>query len=159
MRRLAGGFFTGKYTPPSKSEMAASSTKGSATQSGSLTSKISVAETYQKVYFHDAFFNTLSYLTPILAAHNLTPVETAFRWLVHHSALKIFDGNDGIILGASSVEQLRGSLEDIEKGPLPAEVQVALDKAWDGTKAMAPTYWHKDLKYKYGFDGESQQGK
>jgi aflatoxin B1 aldehyde reductase len=63
--------------------------------------------------------------------------------------LKILDGNDGIILGASSVEQLRGSLEDIKKGPLPEEVCAALDKAWDGTRAMAPTYWHKDLEYTY----------
>jgi aflatoxin B1 aldehyde reductase len=71
---------------------------------------------------------------------------------VHHSALKILDGNDGIIVGASSVKQLNETLEDIEKGPLPEDVLKVLDEAWEITRSSAPTYWNLDLKYGYDFD-------
>jgi aflatoxin B1 aldehyde reductase len=59
-------------------------------------------------------------------------VETALRWCVHHSALKMVDkgGNDGIITGVSSYDQLVSNLKDMEKGPLPEDVVKALDKAW-----------------------------
>ncbi|KAH8670328.1 NADP-dependent oxidoreductase domain-containing protein [Tricladium varicosporioides] len=150
---LAGGFFTGKYKPPS--DTVPMETNGEI--SGTLTSKTQVASTYQKIYFSDVFFDALSHLSPILLSHNLTHVEVALRWLVHHSALNIKDGgNDGIILGASSVEQLRGSLEAVGKGMLPEEVVEALDEAWERTRGKATTYWHKDLMYGYGFDDEEK---
>lgn len=103
-------------------------------------------------------------------------VETALRWLVHHSALRMENtgrggetevngsgegtineekrGNDGIIIGASSVGQLRTNLLDIEKGPLPKEVVEILDKAWEVIRSAgnSPEYWHLKLEYTYGFD-------
>jgi aflatoxin B1 aldehyde reductase len=47
---------------------------------------------------------------------------------------------------------LEENLQDIEKGPLPEEVLKVLDEAWEITRSSAPTYWHLDLKYGYGFD-------
>jgi aflatoxin B1 aldehyde reductase len=73
-------------------------------------------------------------------------VETALRWCIHHSALNMNDGNDGIIMGASSLEQLDQNLKDCEKGPLPEEVLKALDEAWLVSKKDTPNYWHLDLK-------------
>lgn len=72
-------------------------------------------------------------------------VETALRWVVNHSALNIKDGNDGVIIGVSSLAQLDGNLKDCEKGPLPEEVLEALDKAWLVSKSATPNYWHLDL--------------
>lgn len=76
-------------------------------------------------------------------------VETALRWCMHHSALRTRakGGNDGIIIGASSVEQLESNLKDFEKGPLPEDVVEALDKAWMIRKASAPPYWHGKNEY------------
>jgi aflatoxin B1 aldehyde reductase len=76
----------------------------------------------------------------------LTLLETALRWCVHHSKLKVGGvgegGNDGIIIGVSSLKQLEGNLADLEKGPLPEEVVKALDDAWFNiTKASSPLYW------------------
>lgn len=76
--------------------------------------------------------------------HNLTLLETALRWCVHHSALRLGTdgkGNDGIIIGVSSLSQLESNLRDLEKGPLPDEVLQALDDAWGLIKYKGPTYW------------------
>ena len=50
-------------------------------------------------------------------------IETALRWCVHHSALRLANkgGNDGIITGVSSFAQLESNLKDCEKGPLPRD--------------------------------------
>ena len=140
--RLAGGFFTGKYKPTPDPE----------TEVGSLSTTTEVGKVYQENYFNDAYFRALELISPVIASNNLTPVEVGLRWVVHHSALKILDGNDGIIVGASSVRQLKETLEDIEKGPLPVEVLKVLDEAWEITRSSCPTYWHLDLKYGYDFD-------
>jgi len=106
---------------------------------------------YRQRYFKDNTFNALALIEPVVKKHNLTLIETALRWCVHHSALKIKDGNDGIIIGVSSLEQLEGNLRDLEKGPLPEEVVKVLDEAWLVNKPTSPVYWHLDLKYTYDF--------
>ena len=69
-------------------------------------------------------------------------LETALRWCVHHSMLKMADGgNDGVIIGVSSLSQLKGNLADLEKGPLPEEVVNVLDQAWEGARGSTPSYW------------------
>lgn len=42
--------------------------------------------------------------------------------LAHHSTLKTKDGNDGVIISVSSLDQLRKNLDSAEKRPLPEEV-------------------------------------
>jgi aflatoxin B1 aldehyde reductase len=77
-------------------------------------------------------------------------LEVALRWCVHHSKLNIKDGgNDGIIIGGSSLQHIEGNLKDLEKGPLPEDVVKALDEAWLICKATTANYWHLDLKYTY----------
>lgn len=97
---------------------------------------------YRDRYFKPEVFECLKILEPVAQKHNLTMVEIALRWCIHHSKLKIKDGgNDGVIIGVSSFEQLEGNLRDLEKGMLPEEVLQALDQAWMVSKANAPTYW------------------
>lgn len=76
-------------------------------------------------------------------------IETALRWTVHHSALRVKDGNDGIIIGVSSLEQLGENLDHLEKGPLPDEVVKRVDEAWTVAKAESVHYWHGEVKYGY----------
>lgn len=59
---------------------------------------------------------------------------------MHHSVLKIKDGNDGIIVGVSSLDQLKSNLTYLEKGPLPQEVVEKLDEAWEIVMPNAPKY-------------------
>jgi len=105
-----------------------------------------MGEMYRSRYFKDSTFEALRIVAPVVEKHGLTIVETALRLYVHHSALKIKDGNDGIIIGVSSIAQLKTNLKDCEGGPLPEEVLQALDKAWMVSKPDTPNYWHLDLE-------------
>jgi aflatoxin B1 aldehyde reductase len=98
------------------------------------------AKTYRDRYLNHAYLDAINRLRPVVENHGLTFIETAFRWLVHHSKLCPFAG-DGIVIGASSIEQLDSNLKDLQKGPLPDEVVRALDEAWHSTRAFAKTYW------------------
>ncbi|KAK3201678.1 hypothetical protein GRF29_164g242368 [Pseudopithomyces chartarum] len=135
-RILAGGLFTGKYK---------------AGQTEDPGKKSFVGEVYRQRYIRNGYLDALSIIEPVVTAHGLTLVETAMRWLIHHSALKMRTdgGNDGIIIGASSLAQLDNNLAVLEKGPLPKEVLDALDEGWIVAKGTVPDYWHMDLKYTY----------
>jgi aflatoxin B1 aldehyde reductase len=128
---LAGGIFSGKYK--SKEIPAEGRYSGD-----SVTGKM-----YRERYFKDGTFEALKLIEPVVQKHNLTLLETALRWCVHHSLLKIKNGGgDGIIIGVSSFSQLEGNLRDLEKGPLPEEVVNVLGEAWEtAVKTKSPLYW------------------
>ncbi|KAJ5291728.1 Aflatoxin B1 aldehyde reductase member 2 [Penicillium angulare] len=135
---LAGGLFSGKYKTKDIPEEGRFSAKNPA---GTLS---------RNRYFKDANFEALSIIEPVVEKHGLTLIETALRWLHHHSALKVGNGGrDGIILGVSSFSQLESNIRDVQKGPLPEDVVEALEKAWLIAKPYSPVYWHLDLKYTY----------
>ena len=104
---------------------------------------------YRGRYFKESTFRALQVVEQAVEKAGLTMIETALRWVVHHSALKIKDGNDGVIIGVSSIDQLDSNLTDLEKGPLPQEVVEALDEAWRITKVDTVNYWHGKVEYGY----------
>lgn len=130
---LAGGIFSGKYK--SKDHIPC---EGRYSDEGGAAGKM-----YRARYFQDATFQALKMIEPVAEKHNLTLLEIALRWCVHHSLLKMKDGGrDGVIIGVSSFPQLESNLRDLEKGPLPEEVVKTLDEAWETvTKASCPLYW------------------
>jgi len=137
---IAGGLFSGKYKleeVPAEGRFSAASSQGG---------------NYRKRYFKNAYFDALQLIEPVVKKNDLTLIETALRWVTHHSALKVTPesgGNDGIIIGVSSLAQLENNLKDLEKGPLPQEVLDVLDQAWLVCKAEVPNYWQGELKYTY----------
>ena len=64
-------------------------------------------------------------------SYGLTPLEVAIRWIAYHAAL---ESQDGIILGASKVEQIRETVMMMKKGPLPAEVLATAEDLWSMVK-------------------------
>ena len=135
---LAGGLFSGKI----KSE--------EVPQEGRYSDTANSGAHYRKRYFKDATFDALRIIEPVAQKHNLTMLEIALRWCTHHSALKMQEGGrDGVIIGVSSLDQLKSNLADLEKGPLPDEVIKVLDEAWMITKPTTANYWHLDLQYTY----------
>lgn len=135
---MAGGLFSGKYK-----------TKDIPTE-GRYSDSSSTGRNYRARYFRDATFEALSIIEPVVEKHGLTLVETALRWVRHHSALRMDNGGrDGVLVGVSSLAQLETNLADLQKGPLPEEVVQALDQAWLIAKSESPNYWHLDLKYTY----------
>jgi aflatoxin B1 aldehyde reductase len=134
---IAGGLFSGKFK------------LDEVPKDGRFSDTARSGKMYRDRYFKDANFEALRIIQPVVEKNGLTLIETAFRWLVHHSKLNITDGNDGIIIGVSSLTQLKQNLELLEKGPLPEEVVKALDEAWLVAKSTTAPYWHLDLKYTY----------
>jgi aflatoxin B1 aldehyde reductase len=137
---IAGGLFSGKIK-----------TKDLVPEDGRFSDKANVGSNYRKRYFRQSTFDAMKIIEDALAKHEgLTMIETALRWCVHHSALKIKDGgNDGIIIGVSSVAQLKDNLNQLEKGPLPEDVVEALQKAWEVSRADVTSYVHGDVVYSY----------
>lgn len=116
---IAGGLFSGKIK--SIDEMP---------KEGRFSDASSTGKNYRARYFSHAQFEALSVLEEAGQKAGLEVIEIALRWLVHHSKLKVMDGNDGVIIGVSSEEQLKQNLDLLEKGPLPEEVVRKCDEAW-----------------------------
>ncbi|PYI02622.1 Aldo/keto reductase [Aspergillus sclerotiicarbonarius CBS 121057] len=135
---LAGGVFSGKYKSTD------TPTEGRFSDQNQL-----MGQMYRDRYFKSSVFGALERLEPVVLKYGLTMVEVALRWCIHHSALRVTDGKDGIVTGFSSLDQLQNNFIDMEKGPLPAEVVEALDQAWYMVKADATKFWHGELEYTY----------
>lgn len=130
---LAGGLFSGKIK--------SADIKPDEGRFGTKADR--VGQMYRDRYFKDSTFEALKIVEEAAQKHNLTLLEIALRWVVHHSDLKtrVKGGNDGVIIGVSNFQQLEGNLADLEKGPLPEAVVKSLDEAWLTAKASAPTYF------------------
>ncbi|KKY37960.1 putative aflatoxin b1 aldehyde reductase member 2 [Diaporthe ampelina] len=129
---LAGGLFSGKV----KSADAAPT-------DGRFAESYKYGKLYRDRFLKKANMDALKIAEEATQKHNLTLLETAIRWVIHHSALKTRTrgGNDGVVFGVSNFQQLEGNLRDFEKGPLPDNVVESLDRAWLVAKATAASYW------------------
>ena len=78
---------------------------------------------YNQEPLHDA----LKQLGETTRALGITTIDAAMRWAYYHSAL---GPNDGIILGASSITQIRSNVESIRQGPLPQECLDTFQRIW-----------------------------
>ncbi|KAG2133291.1 NADP-dependent oxidoreductase domain-containing protein [Suillus clintonianus] len=76
-------------------------------------------------------------LKGVLDKQGIPLSEAAYRWLQHHSKLQ---PGDGIIIGASNVDQLENNLKENEGGPLSDDVVKLLEDAWGQAKGVAPHY-------------------
>ncbi|KAI8626160.1 NADP-dependent oxidoreductase domain-containing protein [Xylariaceae sp. FL1651] len=128
---LAGGLFSGKYSTLDQPA------------EGRFSGSTNIGKMYRDRYFKQSVIDALGVVEPVAKKHNIPLIEVALRWCLHHSKLrpKSKGGDDGVILGISSYDQLVQNVEACEKGPLPDEVVEILDKAWAITRGEAPTYW------------------
>jgi aryl-alcohol dehydrogenase-like predicted oxidoreductase len=115
---LAGGLLTGKHQP----ERPIPGTRFDANQ------------LYLDRYWHPAYFAAVDELKAIAGGAGRTLVDLALNWVLHHTP------TDCAIIGASSMEQLAGNLEALERGPLPADVVTACDGVWNRLRGVTPKY-------------------
>jgi len=78
----------------------------------------------------------LQSLHKVAESHKIDVLSASLRWLVYHSPL---GSGDGIILGASKVEQIEDSSAAIAKGRLPDDVVVGFQKLWENVNSNAPS--------------------
>jgi len=90
------------------------------------------------MYWNKTNFEAVEALTKVAKENNLTLLEATLRWMRHHSGL---EAKDGILIGASKVEQLEESLTELDKGPLPEAMVKAFDDAWEHCKPLALSYF------------------
>ncbi|KAF8578219.1 Aldo/keto reductase [Ramaria rubella] len=96
-----------------------------------------MGQVFRAIYTEGDEFEALRFLEEACRKHDLTVSELALRWLQHHSVLL---PTDGVVIGASSAEQLRSNITISEKGPLPEELVNAAEKAWQIVKVKAAEY-------------------
>lgn len=89
---------------------------------------------YHLMYNRPNALEALDRWHEIAEAEGISAVEMAFRWVVHNSVL---DGalGDGVVIGASTTEQWKGTLAAIQKGPLSSEAAAKIDALWGPLKS------------------------
>lgn len=91
---------------------------------GSRMDQMSV---FSSMYVNDLSLDIHEQLSKACAEEGLTLKEATLRWLMHHS---ILGENDGVILGASSEQQMVENVAACEGGPLPQSVVDVFEQAW-----------------------------
>ena len=119
---LAGGLLSGKHDPQK------------VTSGGRFDSSFWGGPVYHQRYWHEQTFKAVEQLKAIAAAAGRTLPSMAFNWLLHHTPV------DGMILGASRMEQLEENLKTCEEGPLAPETVKACDGVWQEFRGAVPVY-------------------
>ncbi|XP_012692277.1 aflatoxin B1 aldehyde reductase member 3 [Clupea harengus] len=131
---LAGGLLTGKYHYEDKD----------ASQPAGRFFGNNWAGAYRDRYWKESHFQGVDLVRTALeasyGAEKPTLTSAAIRWMYHHSHLKGELG-DGVIVGMSTMEQLRENLGASEEGPLKGEVVEAFKQAWDLVAHECPSYF------------------
>ncbi len=88
-------------------------------------------------------FDALDLIKDACDKEGISLLQATFKWLSRHSALA---EQDGILLGASSINQLEQNLEaclaaSMDDSPLSADILQAFDDAWKITKEAPFPYW------------------
>lgn len=84
------------------------------------------------MYLNDDNIAALKKMNELCAKNDMSMMEATMRWMVNHSPL---NDQDGIILGASSKEQVDATLTACEKGPLPSEIVEGWEDLWKSVLA------------------------
>lgn len=108
---------------------------------------------YLPRFYTEANFKALDRIRAACSEHNLGMVQATYAWLMRHSCL---DGSrgDGILLGASSMEQFEENLSACRSlVDLPPAVVAVFNEAWATTKEGAFPYWRSYSKDHPGREG------
>ena len=97
-------------------------------------------ESYRKRYWKQSYFDAVDEIRKACELENIPMVEAAYRWLCNHSMLDA-EKRDGILLGASRIEQMAQNMTATKKGALPQSIIDAMDEAWEVAKPDSPAYF------------------
>ncbi|CAK8672734.1 unnamed protein product [Clavelina lepadiformis] len=120
---LSGGILTGKHKFEDSTKVEPGRFFG--------TAKWSVA--YRERFWKTEIFDAVSKIQQVLdktyGNNTVSVAEAAYRWLYHHSLMEGKHG-DGLIIGASSMEQFTANMGYTTKGPLEKEVVEVIEECW-----------------------------
>lgn len=96
---------------------------------------------YLPRFYTEANFTALERIRATCEQHGLGLVPATYAWMLCHSALDAAHG-DGLLLGASSIEQLEENLSAcVQAEPLAGAVREAFDGAWKVCQDRAFPFW------------------
>ncbi|KAF9301484.1 hypothetical protein BGZ74_006642 [Mortierella antarctica] len=126
---LAGGLLSGKHQ-----------FEDSVVNDGSrYDTKMGFGKIYRERYWNELFLKAIRDLKSTAESLGISLVDATLRWMVHHSGL---GPDDGIVMGASSVSHLKSNLDILVHGqPLPKEMVMAFDAAWEHVQPACPSYF------------------
>ena len=119
IRPLAAGFLTGKLV----------NNEHAGTRS---SDENPLGKAIQKLLGAEDLHSAMKRFDTDVKSHGMIPMEVAVRWIAYHSVLK---EHDGIILGASKIEQIQETVAMIRMGPLTHEVLKAAEDLWEAVRA------------------------
>ena len=97
-------------------------------------------KSYRERYWKKSYFDAVDHIKNLADIEGISMAEVAYRWLSYHSCMDE-SKDDGIILGASRIEQMTQNLNALSNGPLPGNILDALDEAWTMAKPDCPPYF------------------
>jgi aflatoxin B1 aldehyde reductase len=92
-----------------------------------------VGNVMQKMFSGDELTVAMKKFDAAVQQKGLTSPEVAIRWLMHHSVL---NDEDGVILGASRIEQVHDTVALTKKGPLDDDVLALAEEFWQDVKDL-----------------------
>ncbi|KAM0723890.1 hypothetical protein Q7P37_000880 [Cladosporium fusiforme] len=129
------------YSPAAAGVLTGKVNRETPNGSDSRWSKDHIAgQIYSASYLNDPILAASQKIREVADKHGINGHEAGLRWCIHHSALSNEYG-DAVIIGASSVAQLKDNMEICDAGPLPEEVVRTIDGVWPSVKDVAPWAW------------------
>ena len=122
---LAGGMLTGKHKN---------------FEDAPEPGRFSRLESYRKRYWKETYFDAVDEIRKACEFEQIPMAEAAYRWLCFHSLLDSSKG-DGILLGASHLNQMSQNISSTDKGALSRIIVEAMDTAWEIAKPDSPAYF------------------
>ncbi|KAF2179883.1 aldehyde reductase [Zopfia rhizophila CBS 207.26] len=120
---IAGGFLT--------------KTKQQVQDGAGRFSKDFIGGLYYKLYHRPSYLEALAEWNDIAEKEGIPKAELAYRWVAYHSFVKEELG-DGVIFGASSLEQIEQTVQGLRKGPLSADAVKRIEAVWRSIEHEAP---------------------
>jgi aflatoxin B1 aldehyde reductase len=116
---LAAGFLTGKFT-----------------NDRHAGTRFATDHPLHKV-FHDrydvpALHEAVKTLERVGESRGISVRDASLRWIFYHSALR---GDDGVITGCTTLEQIRENAESVARGSLPDDMVKVAEEIWNALSA------------------------
>jgi aryl-alcohol dehydrogenase-like predicted oxidoreductase len=89
---------------------------------------------YLNRYWHEANFQAVDELARIAAGSGRSLVQLSLTWVLQQP------GVDGVLIGASRMEQLEENLKAVEGKPLDQPELEACDRVWANLRGVTPKY-------------------